>query len=85
MLGGSTLAYLICSSVHGGAAMSQYTELVTYYLCESVDQFLKLEKEIGIAAKWTRPKSDSDPPEWVNRWKWKPGEMSWPNYGNDVY
>lgn len=74
MLGGSTLAYLICSSVYGGAAMSQYTELVTCYLCESVDQFLKLEKEIGITAKWTRPKSDSDPPEWANRYIITPGE-----------
>ena len=85
MLEGYTLAYPICFHTQGGTAMSQYTELVTCYLCDSVDQFLKLEKEIGVAAKWTRPMSDSDPPDWVNRWKWKPGDEPWPKYGNEVY
>lgn len=65
--------------------MSQYTELVTCYLCESVEQFLELEKEIGVAARWTRPKANNDPPDWESRWRWKPGEEPWPVYGSEVY
>ena len=56
------------------------------FMCDSVDQFEGMERELGIAARWTSPTPNkAGVPDWANRWKWRPGDIPAPLYGNDVY
>lgn len=56
------------------------------YMCDSVDQFEGMERELGIAARWTNPTPHrAGVPAWAHRWKWKPGDLPDPRCGNDVY
>jgi hypothetical protein len=56
------------------------------YLCDTVEEFRELEAEIGVAARWTRPRKAGEPPTWVSRWRWEPEDgLGWPTRGNDVY
>lgn len=56
------------------------------YLCQSVEEFRELEAEIGVAARWTRPRRAVEAPDWESRWRWKPEDgLGWPKHGTDVY
>ena len=56
------------------------------YLCETVEEFRELEAELGVAARWTRPRKAGEPPQWESRWRWKPEDgLGWPKHGTDVY
>ncbi len=56
------------------------------YMCDSADQFEGMERELGIAARWTSPTPNkAGVPDWAHRWYWRPGDVPTPLYGNDVY
>ena len=55
------------------------------YLCDTIEEFRKLEAELGVSARWTRPRRAGESPDGMNRWKWRPGEFPWPKYGSEVY
>ncbi len=56
------------------------------YLCDTIEEFRELEAELGVAARWTRPRQARFAPQWESRWKWKPEDgLGWPKHGTDVY
>lgn len=56
------------------------------YMCDSAGQFVRMESELGVAARWTRPTPNkAGVPDWAHRWEWRPGDTPIPKYGNDVY
>ena len=54
--------------------------------CNTVEEFRKLESEIGVAARWTVPRKPEFAPDWESRWRWKPSDgQGWPKHGNDIF
>lgn len=56
------------------------------YFCETIEEFKELERDIGVAARWCRPKKPGESPQWCSKWRWRPEDgLGWPVHGTDVY
>lgn len=81
----STKSQEVTSSPSKGGDPDLVTEQKKYR-CDTVEEFRELEAEIGVAARWTRPRRANEPPDWESRWRWKPEDgLGWPKHGTDVY
>lgn len=54
-------------------------------LCDSLEQFIELEQEFGIAVRWIVPRNPMFAFDYESRWRWTPKDgLGWPKHGNDV-
>lgn len=69
----------------GDPCLDSESSINTYY-CDTVEEFRKLEEELGVAARWTVPRKDDFAPDWESRWRWQPEDgLGWCKHGTDVY